>query len=68
MDKGIATIGWEKMPDLSKIIDRVQLQSILERAHSEIKKMKVVRYVGQLWMLSKEIKINDLVAVKLIEY
>lgn len=30
MDKGIITIGWEKMPNLSTFKDRVQLQSTRE--------------------------------------
>jgi restriction system protein len=65
LDKGIITIGWEKMSDLSKLKDRNQLQRELESTYPESKKMQIVRYVSQLWTFSKEMKINDLVALPL---
>ena len=66
LDKWIATIGWEDMicliyPNLK--ID--ELQRKCEMVYPDAKKMRIVRLIGQLQDFSKEIKINDLVALPL---
>jgi restriction system protein len=65
LDKGIATIGGEEIPDLSQFNNRTELQRKCEMICPDAKKMRIVRLVGQLWDFSKEIKINDLVALPL---
>jgi restriction system protein len=65
LDKGIVTIGWEDMPDLSQFSNRSELQKKCEMIYPDAKKMRIVRWAGQLWDFSKEIKINDWVALPL---
>lgn len=65
LEKGIAVIGRNDMPDLSKFNDRKYLLQVCEKVYPDAKNMIFARFAGQLWDFSKRIMIDDLVALPL---
>src|SRR5215212_2655989 len=61
----VATIGWNEMPDVSKIDSKNALKELYLKFHPNDKKMRAVRMVGQIWDFAKEIKKGDIVALPL---
>ena len=65
LSNNVATIGWEELPDLSKIGTREELQELYTKTYPTAKKMEVANYVGQVWRFLHEIQKGDLVALPL---
>ena len=65
LEKGIAVIGWNDIPDLSRFNDRKDLFQACEKVYPNAKKMSLARVAGHLWDFSKRIMIGDLVALPL---
>jgi restriction system protein len=65
LQHNVATIGWNEMPDVSKIDSKDTLKELYLKFHPNDKKMRAVRMVGQIWDFAKEITKGDIVALPL---
>ena len=65
LEHNVVTIGWNELPDLSKIKDREELVKLYADVYPEHKKMKAANQVGQIWRFIHEIQKGDLVALPL---
>jgi restriction system protein len=65
LEEGVVTIGWQKIPDLSKIKSKDALEKLYLEYYPDQKKMEVANKVGQIWRFMDEIKKGDLVALPL---
>lgn len=61
----VITIGWNELPDLSKIDSKDKLKTIYNEAYSGNSKKHVAQVAGQIWNFAKEISKGDLVALPL---
>jgi len=61
----VVTIGWDELPDLSRIKIREELSELYNRIYPTAKKMEIANYVGQIWRFIHEIQKGDLVALPL---
>jgi len=62
---GVATIGWNDLPDLSSIRSREELRHLYEKVYPSSKKMAMASGVGQIWAFINRIQPNDLVVLPL---
>lgn len=58
-EKGFISMGWPKLPDLSKINTKTELAKIYEEYYPGERKMQLAIHVGQIWKFVKEAKIGD---------
>jgi len=65
LQNNIVTVGWNEVPDISKVTDRESLKKLYVSINPNAKGMHLSRMVGQLWDFVKEIKKGDLVALPL---
>jgi len=65
IENNVVAIGWEEMPDLSKIKSKDELRNLYSKVYPNEKKNVLVSRVSQIWRFLKEIKIDDLVALPL---
>lgn len=65
LQHGVATIGWNDLPDLSSIASREELKALYEKVYSGAKKMTIANEVGQIWSFIKRIQPNDLIVLPL---
>ena len=65
LEKGLAVIGWEELPDLSDVGTREQLYELLEKTYPEEKRKTLLNWMSQIWPFLKKIQLNDLVALPL---
>ena len=65
IDNGFVTIGWNELPNLSRIRTKDELKKIYNDVYPGEKKMTIANEVGQIWRFLKEINIGDLVALPL---
>lgn len=65
LEHGVATIGWNEMPDLSLVDSRDKLKELYQEYYPGEKKMKVANAVGQLWAFTSRIERDDLVVLPL---
>lgn len=65
LQNNIVTIGWNEIPDISKVSDRESLKKLYVSINPNAKGMHLSRMVGQIWDFAKEIKKGDLVALPL---
>lgn len=65
IDKGVVTIGWNELPDLSTINDREALADLYRKLHPDASGGKVANHVGQVWAFRSRIKKDDLVVLPL---
>ncbi len=65
IDKGIVTIGWNELPDLSSISDREALAALYRRLHPDASGGKVGNHVGQVWAFCNRIQKGDLAVLPL---
>ena len=49
LEKGFVAIGWDKLPDLSKISTKEELVNLYKKVFPDAKKMSAANQVGQLW-------------------
>jgi len=50
----IATIGWNEIPDVSKIKDKEELKELYLKHNPDTEKMRASRMIGQIWILQKK--------------
>jgi restriction system protein len=65
LDKNLAIIGWDRLPDLSQLKERGQLSKLLEDSYPEERKKTLINWESQLWPFAKSMKVGDLVAMPL---
>ena len=65
IEKNLAVIGWEEIPDLSKLEDRSELTDLLAYTYPDEKKRALSNWEAQLWAFSKRMQVGDLVAMPL---
>jgi restriction system protein len=65
LDHSVATIGWNEIPDISKIKNREELKELYQRYNPDAKKMRAARMIGQMWDFANEIKKGDIIALPL---
>ena len=65
LEKGVAVIGWDALPDLSGVKSRKELRKLLEKAYPDEKPGRYANWLGQIWAFVKEMKVGDLVALPL---
>lgn len=65
LEKNIVTIGWNEIPNISTITAKKDLEDLYLKINPNVKRMSMVRMVGQMWDFAKEIKTGDIVALPL---
>ena len=65
LEKNLAVIGWEELPDLSNIRDRKKLYELLEETYPGEKRKTLLNWQSQIWLFLKEMQPDDLVALPL---
>ena len=63
LNENIAVIGWDEVPDLSKIQSREQLSELLKKTYPDEKPKTVINWESQIWPFIHEMKKGDLVAL-----
>ena len=63
LEHGLASGGWDDLPDLSGSLSRADLEIILRGLLPGNSKMSVANYVGQLWALRAAVRAGDLVVL-----
>jgi len=65
LENDVVTIGWNELPDLSKLKNKGELTKLYVRIHPKAKKNQIANEVGQVWRFASEIQAGDLVALPL---
>lgn len=65
LDNGIITIGWNDLPDLSKVKTREELGTIYQKNYPNEKKVKAAIHIGQVWRFIHDFQKGDLVGMPL---
>ncbi len=65
IEKGLVTIGWNEVPDLTSIGDRESLANLYRELHPEASGPNVANQVGQIWAFRGRIQKDDLVVLPL---
>ncbi len=65
IEQNLAVIGWEEIPDLSKLEVRNELTDLLPNIYPDKQKKTLINWEGQLWAFSKSMQIGELVAMPL---
>lgn len=65
LEKGIVTIAWNDIPDLSTIDDREALANLYRKVYPDASDRHVSNQVGQLWAFRTRIQKDDLVVLPL---
>jgi restriction system protein len=65
LENKLALIGWEELSDLSNIIERSELHSLLHKLFPNEKPNSIRNWEGQIWQFTQVIKEGDLIALPL---
>ena len=65
LEKGLVTIGWNELPDLSGIHDRQAMADLYRQSNPEASTAKVSNALGQLWGFGNRMQKDDLVVLPL---
>lgn len=65
LEKNIAVIGWDEMPDLSKFTAKDEMASYLQNALPQHTTNSISNHTGQLWAFAKRIEVGDLIVLPL---
>lgn len=65
LEHGVATIGWNELPDLSHVKNREEMAELYYEVHPTIKRAQAANEIGQVWRFAREIQKGDLVALPL---
>jgi len=65
IEKNLAVIGWEELPDLSKLKVRDELTDLLSAIYPNEQKKTLINWESQLWAFSNSMQIGELVAMPL---
>lgn len=62
---GLATIGWNELPDLSSVASKEELRNLYEEKYPDQSRRTVADAVGQIWRFAGRIQVDDLIALPL---
>lgn len=65
MERNLAILGWEEVPDLSSINTREELANLLSETYPEEQKKTLTNWESQLWAFVNSMQTGDLVAMPL---
>lgn len=65
LEKGVVTIGWNELPDLSTVQNKEALTEMFREMHPEDSSGKVANNVGQVWSFRSRIQPGDLAVLPL---
>jgi len=65
LEKNVAAIGWDELPDLSGIKTREELYALLEKIYPDEKRKTLLNWQSQIWPFIKEIQQGDIIALPL---
>ena len=65
LDNGLAVIGWDELPDLSKLASRDELRAALEAAYTGSPAKTLSNWESQLWPFAHVMEKGDLVIMPL---
>jgi restriction system protein len=65
LDRGVVTIGWVLLPDLSSASSKEAVDVLVRDKHPDEKPGTLVQWTGQVWAFLSKIAIGDLVALPL---
>ncbi len=65
LEVGIAVIGWEELPDLSKVKTREQLAQLVKETYPGESPNKLNNWTGQVWAFRERMQKDDLVILPL---
>jgi len=65
LEKGMAVIGWEELPDLTPIKTREALAELLKETYPDEGPNRLANWNGQLWAFRDRIQKDDLVVLPL---
>jgi restriction system protein len=65
LENNLAVIGWDNLPDLSRLQGRVELAEILTKNYPDEKAKTRMNWESQIWPFVKDFKKGDLVAMPL---
>lgn len=65
LQKGLAVIGWDQVPDLSKVQSRDEVLAVLTEACPDDKPKRLLNQASQLWAFVGRIRHGDLIALPL---
>lgn len=65
LSNGLATIGWEELPDLGAVSSKAELLQLMEQTYPAEKANTLANWAGQVWAFKGRIQVGDLVAMPL---
>ena len=65
LEKSIAVVGWEDLPDLSSVNSRDEILGMLQTAYPDVKPKTLTNWQSQIWPFVREIRDGDVVALPL---
>jgi len=65
LENKVAVIGWNELPDLSKIETREQLRALLEKTYPDDKPKTHINWESQIWPFLHGMELGDLIAMPL---
>jgi restriction system protein len=65
LNSRIAIIGWEEVPDISRITTRENLEIVLRKSYPEMSPNAVKNWTSQLWAFKGRVKKGDIVVLPL---
>lgn len=65
LERNLAVIGWDDLPDLSVVTDRKILLQLLSARYPGQKQKTLMNWESQIWPFVREIAVGDLVALPL---
>lgn len=65
LEKNVAVIGWDNVPDLAQVQTREELKTFLRETQPDAKTDTINNWTGQIWAFRERIKTGDLIALPL---
>lgn len=65
IESGVAVIGWDEIPDLTKAQSRDEVCALFSQKHPEASPKSVITQAAQLWAFAHRIEKDDLVVIPL---
>jgi restriction system protein len=63
IETGIVLIGWQGMPDMSKVQTREEVEETYQKAYPDAGSGRRANHVGQFWAFVHRIQVDDLVVL-----
>ncbi|MCY2929435.1 MAG: restriction endonuclease [Planctomycetota bacterium] len=63
IENNVAVIGWNTMPDLSKVKSREEMKALQAEKYPQQKEKAVFNYAGQVWSFAHRIEVGDIIVL-----